>query len=1229
MQDVINHILDGTYGYEAGTLDFSCATLELNVIGGDSYEGSFFISSPPGQLTTGYCLSTDTRMELLTKKFSGTREEIRYCFHAEHLEEGETPEGNIYVVSNLGEYSLPFVVKVERVLLSSSIGNIKNLFHFANLAKSNWKEALALFYSPAFATLFFGNDTQYFDLYRGLCTGERSDQNMDEFLINIHKKGKVEFLLEQTTYEIDNPSAVAEVVIPIGKNGWGYTHLAVEVDGEFAFVQKSNLTEDDFLGHYCRLPIYIDSTLLSYGKNIAKVRLTNPRMQLFGKALCVTIIVQKDLPGKGSLRYTTAGKREEKKILLTLMESYLNMRLKKMNTATWIKEASQYVDRLRSLDDTDVAAKLFAAQLLITQERYHEAKWMLEHSEKQLMTQQSDDNGALEAYYLYLTTLIDSDEEYDEKVAAQVERIYRKDPTCYHVAWLLLYLSKDLYHSQAQKWEFLGRQIAMGCTSPIIYCEALLMMNANPTILRKLEDFELQVLLFGAKRGAINAELQEQILYLSGRVKEYNPKLYLLLRICYEISKDVRQLKEICGLLIKGGKTDTCYFVWFRLGVENELRITKLYDYYMATIPTACARTQVPGTLTAIPRRTLQPSLPKSVLLYYSYQTQLDVEHSAFLYLVVLGQRKDNPELFASYQERIERFVEEQIKKDYSSTYHALPYLIALYEEFLTPKMLDQDAAHVISKLCFLQELYIPAEKIKKVVIAQPGNLKVAEYPVEHHIATLPLYDPESTILFEDEEGNRYGGTSISYSRTDLSLTTRFLAYVQPVAQTNKAFGLYLYHTTPDPLSWQSDLAKEFVTLSADATIASAIRGELMCKVMSYYYEHDDIKSLNLYLDTVDPMLLNTQERAEAQKYMLLCEKLDLANEWIAFFGPDFANAKVLLRLCSRQIQLTDFAKDKRLTQMAIIVFRSGKYDANILQYLSYYYTGPLREMHTIWTAAHSFEIDCYKIAERILLQTLFTHANAQAMIEVFRYYVSQGARSQVEEAFLALCSYDYYAKEKETNSYIFREILHMFHRNEMVNKVCKLAFLKYISTLFDDSKVQLRQLTQDHPAYNAVSVFLRDMMQEGIHLPFFKKLRGFESILLPMMDKSIVEYHAKGDHSLRIHFMRKHESGEAGEYQKMEMKRVLGRVFTFEFVLFFGEKLEYYITESTDTKQLLQASGELQRTDDLGNVWQSRYEQINNMVINKTLGDYEALEIQYKEFLWKEFAGNGLFIMG
>ena len=161
MQKTVGQILEGNFNYESGSLDFSCEKIELSIQKGEQYEGTFRIHAAAGIYTEGTVHSSDWRVECLTQEFTGTEEEILFRVHGGRLEEGDVVKGVFDVVSNQGEYYLPFVVNVEYRMPESSIGSIKNLFHFANLAKSNWREAVKLFYSPEFARIFSGSDARH------------------------------------------------------------------------------------------------------------------------------------------------------------------------------------------------------------------------------------------------------------------------------------------------------------------------------------------------------------------------------------------------------------------------------------------------------------------------------------------------------------------------------------------------------------------------------------------------------------------------------------------------------------------------------------------------------------------------------------------------------------------------------------------------------------------------------------------------------------------------------------------------------------------------------------------------------------------------------------------------------------------------------------------------------------------------------------------------------------
>ena len=87
------------------------------------------------------------------------------------------------------------------------------------------------------------------------------------------------------------------------------------------------------------------------------------------------------------------------------------------------------------------SSRLLQAQLLITEERYNEAGWILDHAAETFEKQPFGDT--LTAYYLYLTTLLHGDSAYVEKVAGDVARMFERDDSNWRIGWLLMYLSRD------------------------------------------------------------------------------------------------------------------------------------------------------------------------------------------------------------------------------------------------------------------------------------------------------------------------------------------------------------------------------------------------------------------------------------------------------------------------------------------------------------------------------------------------------------------------------------------------------------------------------------------------------------------------------------------------------------------------------------------------------------------------------------------------------------------
>lgn len=1184
MQDAVKRILEGNFNKDIHALDFSSPVIELTLHEGEDYEGSFTVFGHENEVTEGTVSSSRLRMHCLTEQFSGYQEEILYFFDASGMTEGESLRGEFRVISNQGEYYVPYVVTIASGSLESGLGKIKNLFHFANLARTNWEEAVNLFYSKDFERVFAGVDKQYYGAYKGLSGGDRREQNVEEFLLQIKKKQKNEFLLEESEIRIENPEDMAYSRLVINRNGWGYSELHVSVQGEFLVLEKEVIRDEDFLGNCYRLPFYISKKGLHAGRNYGTIHLHNPYVSI--KAEIIVI----ERPAAARI---TGARRQKKHAIVELMQYYEAFRTKKISSAFWMKQTGELVDALMQMDERDPASRLFQVQLLITMERYNEAQWLLEQTEA-VMEESFDP--ALYCYRLYLTTLLNRQENYIDEVAGQVERVFAQNSDNWRIAWLLLYLADDYTRSPSKKWIILEEQFKQGCKSPVIYIEAWNLLLANPALLMRLDAFELQVLTYAAKKELLFADVIGQIVYLAQKQKNYTGRLFFILKECYKVMPEDDVLLAICTLLIKGNFTDETAFFWYEKGIEKELRITRLYEYYMMSL-----------------RLGDDCVIPKIVLMYFAFDSNLDSLHNSFLYAYVYRNKEQFPELYQSYREQIERFLVFQIIKGKSNR-----YLAYLYKNLLTQMMITEETAKGLITVLFIQRLTVVRENIRKVILVYEKECQETVYPVTGKEAYIPVYGSDFQLLLEDGGGNRFCRQE-EYTLERLLLPDKFAAMIAPYVSGCIHFDLWLCERGRE-IGVVSSENVEYMKRVADSDQAvESVKQEIRMKLIHFFYDNDRMSELDDYLRELKPQQVENSSFTEVVRFMVIRGMYEKAYEWIRLRGGEGVEAKLLVRLCSRLLFVEDFSEDEAMKQLSFMAFRAGKYDERLLEYLCRHFRGTSKEMRDVWKAAEAFGIDTYGLCERILLQLLYTGAYVGEREQIFKSYVSGGAKTEIELAVLAQCAYDYFVKDKLIDEFVLEDVQKAADRKEELPFVCKLAYTKY----YAENKKQINEVVSRY-----LLLFLREIISRNKYFPYFLEYIDNIAFMRTFMDKTMIEYRVREGGRAIIHYLIERDGESEGEYIKEEMQNMFGGVCVRQFILFFGERLQYYIAEVEDGKESLTESGTLSHSDTERDVRESRYTMLNDISIGRNLHDYDTMENLLHEYFEQDYVTGELFHM-
>ena len=155
------------------------------------------------------------------------------------------------------------------------------------------------------------------------------------------------------------------------------------------------------------------------------------------------------------------------------------------------------------------------------------------------------------------------------------------------------------------------------------------------------------------------------------------------------------------------------------------------------------------------------------------------------------------------------------------------------------------------------------------------------------------------------------------------------------------------------------------------------------------------------------------------------------------------------------------------------------------------------------------------------------------------------------------------------------------------------------------------------------VSIYL--LLQRREIMEFFKKLpakiiKGFS-----LDDKVFAEESARSGSAVVIHYKIDSANNISDQWKDEPLKESVEGLFVREFLLFFGETLSYYCTVTTaeDVYDTPVRKLSIEESDTKG---RTRYQLINRMLMQMSLGAKEETEETMKKYMWQEAFADSMF---
>ena len=1179
MRKKIQQLAEGRFDYSNDIPDFTLSVpkIELEVPEGRDTTGFFEIISKDESKVRGVIYSDNPRMECLTPQFDGVGQKIRYQFHSEGLSEGDIQKGEFCIVCDQGEYNLSFVVSVTKLYADSSIGKIRNMDDFLKLARMGSEEAYRLFYSKNFKKLI--KDEKERLLYNGIAKYTPSRQKLEEFLVSSGRKKRVELSLTEEKREFPAVTECVCETVDLQKKNWGAIDIEVHTDGDFLSLEKTHLTETDFLGSTYAVTYYLNPDNMHAGRNYGRLIFSSAGWN----AVYVITARRNEAPAVRSEERKQEVFREVQQARMHLMELYIQFRLKKIVTGAWARQTVEAAEHLSLLEPENEFWNLVKAQALLVNRQRQEASWILDEFKRRY----KEDQTPIWAYYLYLCTLMEREKTYVDRLTEQIEQIFLHYPKNGLLFWILLLIREKYLGHSSLKLKAISRWEGHGKNSPFFFIEAYYAVWQEPYLLAEWSPFSVRLLRWAAKWDVLSREMVQQIKQLLPQQREFHQAMEPVLKKCFEVDHSDEMLEVICGYLIRGQRFDKKYHKWYKAGVEREIRITGLYEAYLFS---ADQETAVP--------------IPKTMQMYFQYKSDLSVENLAFLYSNIIASHGKQPGIYQKYRRNIEQFGIQQMENGRIDENMAV-----IYNHILSSVMINREMAEYAAKILFARKLVCRRERIVSACIIEKERTISQQIRITNGVGYFQAYTGEYQMILIDNDGNCYAGTD-DYYDVPLLETEKYAAVGIELDAAALPYLLYYFSDEKNFKSegWNKD---NLGLLLASDEVTDRYKNSLILKQLFCCKRKENPEEIVKYLDYLRFEQLSPKDKADIIRLLIENQLYEKACLLIKTEGYDMLDGKQKVLLCSYCIETYDAQEDDELLGLAESCFLDGKYNDQILSYLCTFYNGPTKKMAALWTIAKHFGAPVEELSERILIQMLYSSEYIENIDEIFDCYKNAYGETIVCMAYLSFFTHAYVAYGSIVPENVFSELIRLYSEEKPLSFTCKTGLLKYLA------KKETLEVSEEQ----AADELLEEFTAKQIYFAFYEGFKGRLAEKYQLAGYRFIEYYGRPGEKIWISY-----SENAKTTRRELMSEMYSGIYVKRFLLFYGDILSYSIQKKEDQEWVTLSEKELRINTQSALKQSGRFGMLDEMCAAGIDGDMDVLKDKMMQYEYLKALTESLF---
>ena len=1213
-------------------LIFSTEELNMTVDEGRMADGFITVRHDQGRSFEGVVHAGGICMECPQPRFGSGSGSFSWRFTARNLKEGDRVNGFFRIISNQGEYKIPYHVLVRRPGKEEEEPAGDQPDSFLDLARVDWYRAAELFRSPDFEKTL--TDPHHRALWRGLVRSSSADSALEQFLTRALGKAPVSFEADSKSLDAQLlgrgytvRQRQADYALKVRRSGWGHTRLRVSVSGDFISVPRTLYEGNAFTENELTILVTVHIARLHAGSNYGEILLT-----WGGGEIKIPVNIRYSCRREGD----SSPRREIRSCLFMLTDNWQDYACGRIGREEWRRETRRLLDRLSLYDRDGSLARLMNIHLMIDEGRLRDAADDLAGMRRYMagiprgtfqemsFQQYRYESDELYCYRLYLTGLCYDDEYMEGRIFRVLRERYAKSRSNWRIAWFYMQMEPEYAEESTAKWEFLRRQYARGSRTPVLYMEAWRMIRNNPAIvherdsylLRNRQDgsYLLQILLYAVRRGIMTEEVMKEVLILVDNSKGWSRAIWRILTLAFELEslEPMREeiLQRICLLLIREENASPGVHVWYARALEAGIRLRGLEEAFIYSCPGSGDET-----------------IPDFILEDLEFCHTMTADIRAFVYRKLYEKREELHESYLMNLAKIRSFLQDQVRKG-----RAGKDLLILYRAALTDKSLGLGDIRALVPFVYAAVIRAGQSVSDTLIIVNDHTLNEQAASCSGGLSCMPVYGSDNVILVADRKGIRTlvpesavtGYLEGEEDRNAFTPEEKEILWSAAPESRNVPFLLALMGIRDGQVQVGSREENLCLSLLSSRELTEECRDILLSGVLDYERERADLSRMQEILSACSRQLERPVWRSRILDYMVLGK----SREALAILlkrGSFGIRDDTLCRICESASE--DFAqrRDPVLAELCFEAFKKGDRYPALLSYTASYFVGLSEELEEVRQAMEDAGLPCESLVRRLCEQLQFSGSVSPSFEKLAASCAAlPDARSLLPPLLIPLCR-SIFLEEREAGTDLMDLIMfcgELIREDDPSWDACRLVWLRQMA-----GAAGMSQEEKD-----AAAAYVKSLLDRRILFPFFMHYREADSRLDAWKHHTFITCRPSGGGQGDFLTLHPRFPSGGGKHPGFEDRVIMHRMFEGYYVcalpLFTGEEVDYYITDDPSGQHVVE-KGKAARKTVVPCEEEDRFTALDRAMTAREQGQTEAVISLLEQYYKNERIAEALFGKG